>query len=62
MCLYEILLKELKLDPHELLQLLKLLYERCESGDIWFETLDAHFREDLDMLTLMSDIFFMSKE
>ena len=40
---------EFELDADQCLQLLKPLYGLCESGDLWFETLDKHHRVDLKM-------------
>lgn len=37
------------------LQLLRPLYLLSESGDMWFETLDEHHREDLGMEPFRSD-------
>lgn len=46
---------EFELEPHQCLQLLKPLYGLCESGDLWFATMDKHHRLDLGMKALCSD-------
>ena len=46
---------EFSLDRDQCLQLLKPLYELCESGDLWHATLDTHHREDLGMSPLETD-------
>ena len=46
---------EFELDPSQCLKLLKPLYGRCESGDMWHSTLDKHHIDDLGMQTLRSD-------
>lgn len=38
---------EFEVEPSQCLKLLKPLYELCELGDLWHETLDRHHREDL---------------
>lgn len=46
---------EFELSPDQCLQLLKPLYGLCDSGDLWFKTLDDHHRNDLDMSPMRSD-------
>lgn len=40
---------EFELQPHECLLLLKPLYGLCDSGDLWYATMDEHFRNDLKL-------------
>lgn len=47
--------KEFELTADQALQLLRPLYGLSESGDHWYEELDKHHREDLQMKTLDSD-------
>ena len=46
---------EFELDTNQALQLLRPLYGLSESGDHWYEELDRHHREDLEMKSLDSD-------
>ena len=46
---------EFELSTEKALQLLKPLYGLSESGDLWFEILDAHHRKELGMKTLRCD-------
>ena len=40
---------EFELEPEQCLKLLKPLYGLCDSGDLWHETLDEHFRKELGL-------------
>eukprot|EP00737_Agarophyton_chilense_P000247 gb/GEZJ01000282.1/.p1 GENE.gb/GEZJ01000282.1/~~gb/GEZJ01000282.1/.p1 ORF type:complete len:768 (+),score=79.54 gb/GEZJ01000282.1/:1785-4088(+) len=40
---------EFELNPGQCLQLLKPLYGLCESGDLWYKTMDDHHRKELGM-------------
>ena len=52
---------EFELNPNQSLQLLRPLYGLCESGDLWFKTLDDHHKNDLEMKPMRSDpAFYMS--
>ena len=61
LCLRD-LLPQFELDSHEALQLLRPLYGLCESGDMWYKTLDDHHGLDLKMKPLGADasIYFLS--
>ena len=49
---------EFELDPNQSLQLLRPLYGLCESGDLWYKTLDDYHRNDLGMNPMRSDPAF----
>lgn len=46
---------EFKLDSSQCLKLLKHLYGLCEIGDLWYETLARHQRDDLGTKPLQSE-------
>lgn len=41
---------DFELEPEECLQLLKPLYGLCDSGDLWYATMDEHLRRDIGMI------------
>ncbi len=47
--------EDFELKPEECLKLIRTLYGLCESGDLWFETLDNNLREDLGMVSMKTD-------
>ena len=54
---------EFNLERHQALKLIKPLYGLCESGDLWYKTLDDHHRLELNMTPLRSDpSFYVSRD
>lgn len=41
-------LPKFELEPHQLLKILRPLYEMCDSGDLWNATIDNHHRNILE--------------
>ena len=42
--------KEFKLKPHECFELVKPLYDLCDTGNSWHQTLTKHLTDDLGMI------------
>ncbi len=47
--------EDFELKPEECLELIRPLCGLFKSGDLWFETLDNHLREDLSMVPMKTD-------
>lgn len=46
---------EFELSPNQRFKLLNPFYGFCDAGDLWWETLDRHYREDLNLRLSRSD-------
>lgn len=48
-------MRELEIEPHECLKLLKLLDGSCDAGDQWSSTMEKHHQNVLDVSPLRSE-------